>query len=307
MAPSWRIWWRAPCRWRRALPLQADENLRPELRARLSEKLEAWLAAHISERARRARSVESARRMRRPERARSPARRCARPRLSALRTFRLARSRRRATMPDDERAAMRGLQRVRRAVRAALDLHAETAAAGSGGAAGAAVGRAPEARSHSAAAAAGPDLIRETTAICRHGFLAAAGFRVIGPRAIRLDMLDRLEEELEKAAAAGHRRRCGDCPSWSRCWAATRRDARSRAGGAGLDARGGDRRRCPGGVAPRAGEAGTASSGPAPQSEAHEATRKTRPSADRSPRRSKKRRPIPIRPSPGSRRLLAAD
>jgi ATP-dependent RNA helicase SUPV3L1/SUV3 len=34
-------------------------------------------------------------------------------------------------------------------------------------------------------------------------FLAAAGFRVIARRAIRLDMLERLEEELEKGAAAG--------------------------------------------------------------------------------------------------------
>ncbi|MEI9989750.1 MAG: helicase-related protein [Rhizomicrobium sp.] len=34
-------------------------------------------------------------------------------------------------------------------------------------------------------------------------FLAAAGFRVIGRRAIRLDMLERLDEELEKGAAAG--------------------------------------------------------------------------------------------------------
>jgi ATP-dependent RNA helicase SUPV3L1/SUV3 len=34
-------------------------------------------------------------------------------------------------------------------------------------------------------------------------FLAAAGFRVIARRAIRLDMLERLEEELEKAATAG--------------------------------------------------------------------------------------------------------
>ena len=34
-------------------------------------------------------------------------------------------------------------------------------------------------------------------------FLAAAGFRVIGPRAIRLDILERLEEELEKGVNAG--------------------------------------------------------------------------------------------------------
>jgi ATP-dependent RNA helicase SUPV3L1/SUV3 len=34
-------------------------------------------------------------------------------------------------------------------------------------------------------------------------FLAAAGFRAVGRRAIRLDMLERLEEELEKGAAAG--------------------------------------------------------------------------------------------------------
>ncbi len=35
------------------------------------------------------------------------------------------------------------------------------------------------------------------------GFLAAAGFRVVGPRAIRLDMLERLEEELQAAAKSG--------------------------------------------------------------------------------------------------------
>jgi ATP-dependent RNA helicase SUPV3L1/SUV3 len=34
-------------------------------------------------------------------------------------------------------------------------------------------------------------------------FLAAAGFRAVGKRAIRLDMLERLEDELEKGAAAG--------------------------------------------------------------------------------------------------------
>ncbi|HEY2883644.1 MAG TPA: helicase-related protein [Rhizomicrobium sp.] len=36
-------------------------------------------------------------------------------------------------------------------------------------------------------------------------FLAAAGFRAIGHRAIRLDIVERLEEELEKAATAGTR------------------------------------------------------------------------------------------------------
>jgi ATP-dependent RNA helicase SUPV3L1/SUV3 len=36
-----------------------------------------------------------------------------------------------------------------------------------------------------------------------HDFLAAAGFRVVARRAIRLDMLERIEEELEKGAAAG--------------------------------------------------------------------------------------------------------
>jgi ATP-dependent RNA helicase SUPV3L1/SUV3 len=35
------------------------------------------------------------------------------------------------------------------------------------------------------------------------GFIAAAGFRVIGPRAIRIDMLDRFEQELETAGTAG--------------------------------------------------------------------------------------------------------
>jgi ATP-dependent RNA helicase SUPV3L1/SUV3 len=34
-------------------------------------------------------------------------------------------------------------------------------------------------------------------------FLGAAGFRTVGRRAIRLDMLERLEEELEQGAASG--------------------------------------------------------------------------------------------------------
>jgi ATP-dependent RNA helicase SUPV3L1/SUV3 len=34
-------------------------------------------------------------------------------------------------------------------------------------------------------------------------FIAAAGFRIAGGRAIRLDMLDRLEDKLETAAATG--------------------------------------------------------------------------------------------------------
>jgi ATP-dependent RNA helicase SUPV3L1/SUV3 len=35
------------------------------------------------------------------------------------------------------------------------------------------------------------------------GFLAAAGFRRVGERAVRLDILDRLEDELEQAARSG--------------------------------------------------------------------------------------------------------
>jgi ATP-dependent RNA helicase SUPV3L1/SUV3 len=35
------------------------------------------------------------------------------------------------------------------------------------------------------------------------GFIAAAGFAVVGPRAIRLDMLDRLEQELDAAVTSG--------------------------------------------------------------------------------------------------------
>jgi ATP-dependent RNA helicase SUPV3L1/SUV3 len=37
----------------------------------------------------------------------------------------------------------------------------------------------------------------------RHDFLAACGFRVVDERAIRFDMLERLEDELEKGAASG--------------------------------------------------------------------------------------------------------
>jgi ATP-dependent RNA helicase SUPV3L1/SUV3 len=35
------------------------------------------------------------------------------------------------------------------------------------------------------------------------GFVEAAGFRIVARRAIRIDMLDRLEQELEAAAASG--------------------------------------------------------------------------------------------------------
>jgi ATP-dependent RNA helicase SUPV3L1/SUV3 len=36
-----------------------------------------------------------------------------------------------------------------------------------------------------------------------HAFLHAAGFQLVGGRAIRFDMLERLEEELDKAAVSG--------------------------------------------------------------------------------------------------------
>jgi ATP-dependent RNA helicase SUPV3L1/SUV3 len=43
----------------------------------------------------------------------------------------------------------------------------------------------------------------ETAQNTPHDFLAACGFRVVAGRALRLDMLERLEDELEKGAAAG--------------------------------------------------------------------------------------------------------
>jgi ATP-dependent RNA helicase SUPV3L1/SUV3 len=48
-----------------------------------------------------------------------------------------------------------------------------------------------------------PGLTSFARGIEPEGFLSAAGFALIAGRAIRFDMLDRLEEELEKAAAAG--------------------------------------------------------------------------------------------------------
>ena len=46
-----------------------------------------------------------------------------------------------------------------------------------------------------------------TTAICQRHFLPPRAFVVVAGRAIRLDMLDRLEEELEKGATSGAQRR----------------------------------------------------------------------------------------------------
>ena len=57
------------------------------------------------------------------------------------------------------------------------------------------------------AARAGAHLLRVDKGTDTGRVLHAAGFAVLAGRAIRFDMLERLEDELEKALASRHRRR----------------------------------------------------------------------------------------------------
>ena len=182
------------------MALEADEHLPQEMRARLREKLAHWLAAHIEERLdilaalKRAADAKAGTADALPAEARGLAYQLY-EHLGSL-------DRRHATMPDNERAAIRalrpfGVRFARRSLFLPKLLRPEAAGL-------LALLWGVHHKLDRIPPPPQPGLTSfENDAALPGGFLAAAGFRILGPRAIRLDMLDRLEDELEQAAATG--------------------------------------------------------------------------------------------------------
>ncbi|MDE2351204.1 MAG: hypothetical protein KGL66_04875, partial [Alphaproteobacteria bacterium] len=182
------------------LELLADDHLSADMRMRLAERLRAWLTAYIATR------LEPLLALKKAADAK-PGAPGALPAEARGLAFQLcealgALDRRQATMPDDERAAGRGLRGfgvrfARRSIFLPKLLRPQAASL-------LALLWGVYRRLEKLPPPPAPGLTSfERDDALLEGFLAAAGFRLAGPRAIRLDMLDRLEEELEAAAAKG--------------------------------------------------------------------------------------------------------
>ncbi len=180
--------------------LVADDHLPTEMRARLRERLNAWLTAHIAQRLEPLLALKQAADAK-------PGTAQALPAEARGLAFQLCEhlgtlDRARATMPADERAAARGLRGfgvrfARRSIFLPKLLRPQAASL-------LALLWGVHHRVERLPPPPAPGLTSfERDDALPDGFLAAAGFRTVGPRAIRLDMLDRLEEELEAAAANG--------------------------------------------------------------------------------------------------------
>jgi ATP-dependent RNA helicase SUPV3L1/SUV3 len=180
--------------------LLADENLRGDLRERIQTRLDEWVKARIAARSEPLIELQKAADAK-------PGTPGALPAQARGLAYQLCESlgsldRKRATMPADERAAIRALREhgvkfARRSIYVPKLLR-------------------PDAASllallwgvkHKLEKIPPPPQAGRTSFETEHelpdGFLAAAGFRIAGPRAIRLDILDRIEQELATAAKAG--------------------------------------------------------------------------------------------------------
>ncbi|MBU6444565.1 MAG: disulfide oxidoreductase, partial [Alphaproteobacteria bacterium] len=182
------------------LELLADDHLSADMRMRLAERLRAWLTAYIATR------LEPLLALKKAADAK-PGAPGALPAEARGLAFQLcealgALDRTHATMPADERAAARGLRGfgvrfARRSIFLPKLLRPQAASL-------LALLWGVYRRLEKLPPPPAPGLTSfERDDALLEGFLAAAGFRLAGPRAIRLDMLDRLEEELEAAAAKG--------------------------------------------------------------------------------------------------------
>ncbi len=180
--------------------LWADESLRGEAVARLTEKLSAWLTGHL--RAKLGILFE----LQASAEAKSGSAGALPPAARGL-AYQLAENlgaldRGLATMPDDERAAMsvlrqHGVKFARRSIYMPKLLRPEAAhLLGLLWGVYALLPLIPPPPQAGLTSFEDDELLPD-------GFLAACGFRRIAGRAIRLDMLDRLEEELEAAATGG--------------------------------------------------------------------------------------------------------
>ena len=180
--------------------VHADEQLRADLRTQIQKRLDEWLAQRIETRLeplialRNAADAKAGTATALPADARGLAYQLCES-LGSL-------DRSRATLPPDERAALRalrpfGVRFARRSIYLPKLIRPDAAS----------LLALLWATKHKLAQIPPPppagltsfEPERETP----HGFIAAAGFRIAGPRAIRIDMLDRLEQELEAAASAG--------------------------------------------------------------------------------------------------------
>jgi ATP-dependent RNA helicase SUPV3L1/SUV3 len=181
--------------------LLADEQLKPELRAQIQTRLNDWMESRIALRLEplvalsRAAEAKVGSQTALPAEARGLA-------------FQLCENlgsldRKSATLPPDERAAMRalrpfGVRFARRSLHLPQLIRPEAAAL-------LALLWAVRHRLTQippAPAAGLTSFVMEDDDVPT-GFLGAAGFRVVGSRAIRLDMLERLEQELDAAVASG--------------------------------------------------------------------------------------------------------
>jgi ATP-dependent RNA helicase SUPV3L1/SUV3 len=180
--------------------LLADENLRSETRERLQARLDAWVGALIADR------LEPLMALRRAADAK-PDTAQALPALARGLAYQLCEQlgsldRATATLPPDEHAARRALRMFgvkfgRRAIFLPRLLKPDAASRlallwGVG-----------QRLSHIPPPPQPGITSFETDPSLPAGFLAAAGYRRIGPRTIRLDILERFEDELVAAAAQG--------------------------------------------------------------------------------------------------------
>lgn len=182
------------------LQLIADEHLRPETCARLRERLTGWLKAHIAARLEPLLALKTAAEAKSgsPDALPAETRGLAYQICEALGTL----DRTRIALPGDPRPVLRalrpfGVRFARRSIFTPKLLQPEAASL-------LALLWGTHARLERLPPPPQPGLTSFEYDRDRPAeFLAAAGFRIVGPRAIRLDILDRLEEALEAAATGG--------------------------------------------------------------------------------------------------------
>jgi ATP-dependent RNA helicase SUPV3L1/SUV3 len=180
--------------------LLADENLKPELRAQVQKRLEEWLAARIATRLAPLLSLRDAVEARAGTKDALPAQ--ARGIGHQLCENFGSLERARTSLPDDIRPVLRALRPFgvwfgRRSIYLPKLLRPEAASL---------LGllNAIWSRLEHLPAPPAPGLTSFALDTgSSSAFLAACGFRVVATRAVRLDMLERVEETLEKAAAEG--------------------------------------------------------------------------------------------------------
>ncbi|HEY2035057.1 MAG TPA: helicase-related protein [Rhizomicrobium sp.] len=180
--------------------IHTDEQLRPDLRQQIQDRLDRWLAERIALRLEPLIALRNAADAKpgTPQALPAEARGLAHQLCESLGSL----DRSNATLPPDERAAFRslrafGVRFARRSIYMPKLIRPDAASLLA--LLWAVKNRLTQIPPPPPAGLTSFEPERETPG----GFIAAAGFRITGPRAIRIDMLDRLEQELEAAATSG--------------------------------------------------------------------------------------------------------